>query len=71
MFGYHIIKVIDKKESVPYVDARLRIIETLQREHQIDVKNEFRDRLFDEFEMKFKGKLHPIHLKPIKDRLKK
>ena len=71
MFGYHVIKVIEKRQSVSYEDARLRIIATLQREHQVDVRNEFRDKLFDEFEIKYKGKLYPIHLKPIKDRLQK
>ena len=71
MFGYHVIKVIEKRQSVSYEDARLRIIATLQREHQVDVRNEFRDKLFDEFEIKNKGKLYPIHLKPIKDRLQK
>ena len=70
-YGYHVIKVLERREAVPYSEARRGIIMHFKQEHVQEVKDAFRDSLYSEFDAWVAEELNPIHLRPYRDRNKK
>lgn len=64
-FGYHVIKVLRRVDSVDYRDARMTIMPVLKEDHAARVLAAFRQRLFNEFDVRFPTRLAPVHLKPL------
>ncbi|MCK4631870.1 MAG: peptidylprolyl isomerase [candidate division Zixibacteria bacterium] len=67
-YGYHVIKVLERREAVPYSEARRSIIGHLKREHVVEVKEAFRDSIYAEFDAWVVEEPNPIHLRPYPDR---
>lgn len=65
-YGYHIIKVLDRKESESVSKARFKIIPILKDEHRKESFNNYKKDIFNQFNVQYVGKLFPIHLKPKK-----
>jgi hypothetical protein len=69
-YGYHIIKVLKHTRAVSVDQVRNKIVSILDKEHTLQVFNEFRDGLYAHFDVRFPGKIYPIHLKPLAVRSK-
>lgn len=67
-YGYHIIKNLGYSPGTPYQDARLVIISMLKTEHDRQVNEAFRDKLFSEYNVRYHGAIPIIHLRPWKYR---
>lgn len=67
--GYQVVKVVAVRAPISFDDARLKIIGILKRDHVEEVKLRFRDGLYAEYGARFKGRLYPVHLKPLEDRI--
>ncbi|MFQ5453996.1 MAG: peptidylprolyl isomerase, partial [Candidatus Zixiibacteriota bacterium] len=63
-FGYHIIKVLERRETMRLDRASHIIIPILKQQHQRYIFERFRDRLYHQFNVRFSGKLYRVHLKP-------
>jgi len=64
-YGYHIIKVVSRQETLDLSKASLQIVPILKRRHALEVFARFRDRLYKQYHVKFPYKLRPLHLKPL------
>jgi parvulin-like peptidyl-prolyl isomerase len=69
-YGYHIVKVLKHTRAVSVDQVRDKIAPILEKEHDLQVFNEFRDELYARFNVRFPGKIYPIHLKPLAVRSK-
>ena len=69
-YGYHIVKVLKRTRAVNINQVRNKIVSILEKEHTLQVFNEFRDGLYAHFDVRFPGKIYPIHLKPLAVRSK-
>lgn len=67
-FGYHIVKVVSRKDMIDFSRASMDIRPILKKQHAREVFEQFRDRLYKHFNVKFPNKLRPIHLKPLEHR---
>lgn len=70
-YGYHIIKNLGYNPGTRYQDARLKIIPMLKKEHDRQVDEAFRDKLYSEYNVRFHGAIPLIHLRPWEYRLAK
>ena len=69
-YGYHIVKVLKHTRAVSVDQVRNKIVSVLEKEHALQVLNEFRDELYARFNVCFPGEIYPIHLKPLAVRSK-
>jgi len=69
-YGYHIIKVLSRTDSVRVDQVRHKILPILKRDHATEVFNTFRDQLYARYNVRFPGRVYPIHLKPLDIRSK-
>ena len=69
-YGYHIVKVLKHIRAVNIDQVRYKIVSVLEKEHDLQVFNRFRDKLYARFNVSFPGKIYPIHLKPLAVRSK-
>jgi len=69
-YGYHIVKVLKHTRAVSVDQVRDKIVSILEKEHDLQVFNGFRDELYARFNVRFPGKIYPIHLKPLAARSK-
>ena len=63
-YGYHIIKVLEKKTTVPFERAAPeigKILKSFEFEKQAD---EFEKKLFSKYNVSISKRVYPIHLKP-------
>ncbi len=67
-YGYHIIKVLRRVDSIDVTEARRKITTILRKKHKVEVFNRFRDSLYTRYNVLFHGKIYPIHLRPTADR---
>lgn len=67
-YGYHIIKVLETKWSVPFDNAKGGIRSILKKEHEVKEKEAFKQGLFKQFRVKRTGNLPPLHFKPKSER---
>lgn len=67
-FGYHIVKVVNRKNLIDFGRATIDIVPILKRKHAREVFEQYRDGLYQRFRVKFPNKLRPIHLKPLDQR---
>lgn len=67
-YGYHIIKVLESKWSIPYENSRPDIRAELKRQHVIEENENFKNGLFKEFNVKKTGRISPMHFKPFNER---
>ncbi len=67
-FGYHVVKLISRKDLIDFGRASFEIVPILKRQHAREVFEQYRDRLYQRFRVKFPNKLRPIHLKPLDQR---
>ncbi|MFC1475209.1 peptidylprolyl isomerase [Candidatus Zixiibacteriota bacterium] len=65
-YGYHVIKVIEKRENMALDHARVKIIPILKKQHREETFENYKNRVFDKYNVEINGKLYPIHLKPKK-----
>jgi hypothetical protein len=70
-YGYHIIKVLRRADSVTVDQVRHKIVPILRERHAVELFNNFRDELYAEFNVRFHGKIYPVHLKPVELRAQK
>ncbi len=68
-YGYHIIKVLARRETLDLTRARSKIVPLLREQHIAEIYGKYRDELFARFEVQFPGELYPIHLKPFNLRI--
>jgi len=68
-YGYQIIKVLAKYDKKSLAKARNDIVKVLFEKHKRDVFNKFRDELYHSYNVRFPGKIMPVHLRPLKIRL--
>ena len=64
-YGYHIIKVLEKKMTVTFVKAApeiKKILRSIELERQ---EVEFKKNLFTKYNVSISNKIFPIHLKPL------
>lgn len=66
--GYQIVKLLKIEQSTPFENARGSIATLMKRDHEREVKEAFKNTLFDEYHVKYVSDLVPIHLKPIEER---
>ena len=59
-----VVKVLSRKESRNFALAKGEILVKLQKEHQRQVYERFRDDLFRRYGVKYVGKIGPVHLQP-------
>ena len=64
-FGYHIVKVVNRKNLIDFSRASLSIVKILKKQHAREVFEQYRDGLYQRFNVSFPNKLRPIHLKPL------
>jgi len=69
-YGYHIVKVLKHTRAVSIDQVRNKIVSILEKEHDLQVFNGFRDELYARFNVRFPGKIYPIHLQPLAARFK-
>jgi len=62
--GYHLINILDRKQSLSYNQARGQLITLLTQKYRKDKRREFQDRVFAEFNVEFPRQLKSLHLKP-------
>ncbi|MBN1212515.1 MAG: peptidyl-prolyl cis-trans isomerase [candidate division Zixibacteria bacterium] len=62
--GYHLINILDRKQSLNYNQARGQIITLLTQKYREDKRREFQDRVFTEYNVEFPRQLKSLHLKP-------
>jgi len=62
--GYQVIKVVDRKKSRDLAEASLYIKERLRKAHNRQVYENFRDKLFKQYEVRYPSRLTPVHLRP-------
>lgn len=67
-FGYHIVKVVNRKNLIDFDRATINIVPILRKQHAREVFEQYRDGLYQRFRVKFPNKLRPIHLKPLEYR---
>jgi len=67
-YGYHVIKVLESKWSVPYENARADIRTILKKQHETEENELFKNGLFKEFNVKKTGRIGPMHFKPLNER---
>ncbi len=68
-YGYQVIKVLAKYDESSLVKARNNIIKLLTDNHKRELFHEFRNDLYRSYNVRFIGKIRPVHLKPLKDRI--
>ena len=64
-YGYHIIKVLEKREGKSLLQARPQLVQDLRERHKRELVDKYRDRLYKAYRVKFTGKLAPVHLEPL------
>jgi peptidyl-prolyl cis-trans isomerase C len=64
-YGYHIIKVLSRTDSVGVDQVRHKIIPVLREQHDTEVFNKFRDELYAQYKVRFPRGIPALHLKPI------
>lgn len=67
-FGYHIVKVVSRKNLIDFDRATIDIVPILRKLHAYEVFEQYRDGLYQRFRVKFPNKLRPMHLKPLEYR---
>ncbi|MFH2049825.1 MAG: peptidylprolyl isomerase [bacterium] len=68
-YGYQIIKVLEKYDKPSVDKARTEIVKILTENHVREVFKNFRDDLYRSYNVKFPGRIKPVHLRPLKVRL--
>lgn len=63
--GFHVVKVVARRDSVTFSQARHEIVLTLKKQDARRIFERFRDGIFEQFHVRFPAKLSPIHLKPL------
>ncbi|MFQ6008183.1 MAG: peptidylprolyl isomerase, partial [Candidatus Zixiibacteriota bacterium] len=64
-YGYHIIKVLSRTDSVGINQVKHKIIPILREQHDTEVFNNFRDKLYAQYRVRFPRGIPAVHLKPI------
>ncbi len=67
-YGYHVIKLLERKEKRSLSQARAEIVPLLKREHDQALHDQYRDKLYRLYNVRFPGRLQPILLKPVIER---
>ncbi len=69
-YGYHIIKVLAKRNPPDYLTMRPKIVPILKKQHRMEAFRQFRDSVYNEVQVRFPGKLYPVHLRSMRYRSK-
>ncbi len=69
-YGYHIIKVLRHQDMIDLERAKPSFLPLLHRQHALEVFAKYRDRLYDDLNVSFPGRIHPVHLEPLEHRTK-
>lgn len=67
-YGYQIIKLLNRYDSKSFGNASSSIILILQKKHAEEFYEEFQKGLFSLYDVRYRGKIHRMHLKPYEDR---
>lgn len=68
-YGYHIIKVLEKKHNRTLEQARTEIEGVLIARHREKLEAEYQNKLFKKFRVRYPSPIPRIHLRPYPDRL--
>lgn len=63
-FGYHVIKIIEKRSTMRLDAASIKINPILRKLHMEETFNIYRDNIYLRYNVQKVGKIHPFHLKP-------
>lgn len=63
-FGYHVIKLIEKKSTDGYSSAQGIIRQRLKKEHIENSFEAYKTKVYEKYHVSFVGKLKPLHFKP-------
>jgi parvulin-like peptidyl-prolyl isomerase len=69
-YGYQVIKVLARQESIGLPLARTKIAETLRQIHRCEMFSQTKARLMAQYHAKFPNKIGPVFLEPISYRQK-
>lgn len=67
--GYQVIKVLEVKKSKSLEDASIVIRQRLKQQRNRAVWTDFRDRMYEKYEVRFPNELKPVHLRPTEQRI--
>ncbi|MEW6413452.1 MAG: peptidylprolyl isomerase [Candidatus Zixiibacteriota bacterium] len=67
-YGYHVIKVVERREMLSLKDATPRIVQMFKKQHAEQVYRAFRDKLFAKYNVRLTGNLVPVELPPVTQR---
>ncbi len=62
--GYQLIRVLDVKKSKTLEEAAIDIRKQLRQEHGRAIYRQFRDRLYERYEVRFPSELKSVHIRP-------
>lgn len=63
-YGYHVIKVLERKDNLTVSQARFKIVPALKEAHRMKLFNDYRDEMYKKYHVLYVKKPLPIHLKP-------
>lgn len=63
-YGYHIIKVLARRETWTVARARPEIIAMLRKQRAEEMFRSFRDELYAKYDVTFPSRLYPVHMRP-------
>ncbi len=70
-YGFHVIKVLEAKWTVPFENARGEIMLILREQHRLEELEAFKNGLFKEYNLKKSAGISPMHFRPKSERQNK
>jgi len=68
-YGFHIIKLLERRHNMTAEGARHKIVPVLKQRHAAEVFRKYRDRLYSKFDVEFPKKLPSVMLGPRESRV--
>jgi hypothetical protein len=66
--GFVIVKVVSREEPKGLHRVSAEIRRRLIREHELDLFRQYRNELYEKYDVSFPNPVHPVHLRPLKMR---
>lgn len=68
-YGYHVIKMIERKDNLTLSQARYKIVPILKEAYRTKLFDDYRDKMYQKYHVQYTKKPLPVHLKPKNIRL--
>ena len=69
-YGYHIVKVLWRQDALPFDEVRNDIGQILVEQHRAEVLDNYRNALYERYNVTFPNELRVVHLRPLYQRSK-